>query len=62
VTNAGAAWLGATLAAGWLLVLTVADLVVPSSIVPDPLFALAPLTAVALVVLSGLYNQTWDQA
>ena len=78
MTNAGAARLGATLAVVWLLVLAVADLFVESNISPDPLFALAPLAAaavmsaratagfaaaaVALVVLSGLYNQTWGEA
>ena len=78
MTNSRAARLGASIAVAWLLVLSVADLAAPPDIVPDPLFALAPLTAaavmsarvtagfaaaaVALVVLSGLYNQNWDTA
>lgn len=59
----------------WLFLLSVVDVVAPPDISPDPLFALAPLAAaavmsaratagfavaaVALVVLSGVYNQTW---
>ncbi len=78
MTNAGAARLGATLAVVWLLVLAVVDLFVASNISPDPLFALAPLAAaavmsaratagfaaaaVALVVLAGVYNQSWVEA
>jgi serine phosphatase RsbU (regulator of sigma subunit) len=76
VRNAPAARLGATIAVAWLVLLSAADLVVPPNISPDPLFALAPLAAAAvmsarttawfaaaaaaLVVLSGLYNQSWD--
>ena len=76
MTNKRSATWGAVIAVAWLLVLAVVDLVAPRTIVPDPLFALAPLTAaavmsaratagfaaaaVALVVLSGLYNEHWD--
>ena len=76
MTNARAARVGAAIAVGWLLVLSVVDLLVPKDIAPDPLFALAPLAAAAvmsarataafaaaavvLVVLSGLYNRHWD--
>ena len=76
MTHTRAARLGATIAVVWLLVLSVADLVAPPTIAPDPLFALAPLAvaavmsaratagfaaaAAAMVVLSGLYNQSWD--
>jgi serine phosphatase RsbU (regulator of sigma subunit) len=78
VANTRASRLGAVIAVVWLLVLTAADLVEPPNISPDPLFALAPLAAAAvmsaratagfavaaaaLVVLSGLYNQNWDTA
>ena len=76
MTNTSTVRLGAAIAVVWLLLLTAADLVAPPSISPDPLFALAPLAAAAvmparatagfaaaataLVVLSGLYNQNWD--
>ena len=66
---------GAILAVGWLAALVVVDLVVPSQISPDPLFALAPLiacavlstrvttgfgiAAVALTVWSGFLNDAW---
>jgi serine phosphatase RsbU (regulator of sigma subunit) len=76
VTNTRTARRGAYIAVAWLLVFSVADLVAPPDISPDPLFALAPLAAAAvmsaratagfaaaaaaLVVLSGLYNRTWD--
>jgi len=78
VTKTRAARLGASIAVAWLLVLSVADLVVPPNLAPDPLFALGPLAAAAvlparatagfaaaaaaLVVLSGLYKQNWDSA
>lgn len=78
MANTRAARVGATIASVWLLVLAAVDLVVPLNIVPDPLFALAPLAAAAvmsaratagfavaavvLVGLSGLYNQNWDTA
>ena len=75
MTNTRAARLGAAMAVAWLIVLTVLDLVAPPNISPDPLFAIAPLAAaavmsarvtagfataaVALVALSGLYNDRW---
>ena len=78
MTKTRAARLGASIAVAWLLVLSVADLVVPPNLAPDPLFALGPLAAAAvmsaratagfaaaaaaLVVLSGLYKQNWDSA
>jgi phosphoserine phosphatase RsbU/P len=78
VTKTRAARLGASIALAWLLVLSLADLVVPPNLAPDPLFALGPLAAAAvmsaratagfaaaaaaLVVLSGLYNQSWGSA
>ena len=78
MTKRRAARLGASIAVAWLLVLSVADLVVPPTLAPDPLFALGPLAAAAvlparatagfaaaaaaLVVLSGLYKQNWDSA
>ena len=76
MSNDKAARVGTAIATSWLVVLAVVDLVVPPSIVPDPLFPLAPLTAcavlstrvtagfasaaVALCALSGLWNQSWD--
>ena len=76
MTNSRAARQGAVIAVVWLLLLTASDLAAPSNIAPDPLFALAPLAAAAvmsaratagfaaaaaaLVVLSGLYNRHWD--
>ena len=78
MTKTRAARLGASIAVAWLLVLSLADLVVPPNLAPDPLFALGPLAAAAvmsaratagfaaaaaaLVVLSGLYNQSWGSA
>src|SRR5437763_1443977 len=75
VTNERAARLGAGLATLWLLALLLVDLLVPPNVVPDPLFAIAPLfaaavmsaratagfaaAAVLLVVFSGSYNNTW---
>ncbi len=68
----------ALLATAWLLVIVVLDIVLPTSVVPDPLFAIAPLiacsvlsprvtagfagVAVLLVLGSGLWNDTWDTA
>ena len=76
MTNERMARLGGVAALLWLLAMVLLDLVVPPDVVPDTLFALAPLIAAAvmsvratagfavaaalLVVLSGLYNQTWD--
>lgn len=73
-----AAQAGIAIAVAWLLILVLVDLVVPPNIAPDPLFALAPLAVCAvlssratagfaavtivLVVLSGLWNQTWGTA
>ena len=64
------------LATGWLLVMILLDIVLPTSYVPDPLFAIAPLiacsvlsprvtaafgaAAVLLLAWSGWWNQTWD--
>jgi len=78
VTNERAARLGAAFATLWLLALMVVDVLVPPSVIPDPLFAIAPLFAAAvmsaratagfaaasvvLVVLSGFYNDTWGHA
>jgi sigma-B regulation protein RsbU (phosphoserine phosphatase) len=78
VRKTRAARLGASIAVAWLVVLFVADLVVPPNLAPDPLLALGPLAAAAvmsaratagfaaaaaaLVVLAGLYNQNWDSA
>jgi len=69
---------GVLLAASWLVVLTVVDVAVPASVVPDTLFAIAPLiacavlspratagfgvAAVVLLVWSGWWNDTWDTA
>jgi serine phosphatase RsbU (regulator of sigma subunit) len=66
---------GVLLATGWLLLLTVVDVVLSRSIVPDVLFALAPvvacavlparptgvfgLAAVVLTVWSGWWNDVW---
>src|SRR5436190_16875969 len=76
VSNDRAARLGAGIAIGWLVVLTLFNIVAPASVVPDPLLPLAPLAAcavlstratawfaaaaIALSVLSGIWNQTWD--
>src|SRR4029079_2191207 len=73
-----AASVGVLLAAAWLVVVMVVDILLPSSVLPDTLFAVAPLiagavlsprttagfgfAAVALVVWSGWWNQTWDTA
>ena len=62
------------LAIGWLLGMIVLDLVLPSAVVPDPLFAIAPLiacsvlsprvtagfgvAAILCLVWSGWWNQT----
>ncbi len=66
----------ALLATGWLVGLLMLDIAVPPSVVPDTLFAIAPLiacsvltpraaagfgtAAVFLLVWSGWWNQTWD--
>jgi serine phosphatase RsbU (regulator of sigma subunit) len=78
VSNERAARIGVLLALSWLVVLTVANLFLPPSSVPDPLFPVAALItcavcstgttalfavgAVLLTVLSGVYNQNWDTA
>src|SRR4051812_33314956 len=70
-----AAWVGALTAAGWLVVVTALNLVLPHDVVPDPLYALAPLAAcsvlstratavfsvlaVCLTVWSGWWNDLW---
>jgi serine phosphatase RsbU (regulator of sigma subunit) len=70
--------MGAGLAAAWLAVLVVADIVVPGPVALSVLFALAPLVAcavlpvpatgafavaaVVLTVLSGLWNDNWGDA
>jgi sigma-B regulation protein RsbU (phosphoserine phosphatase) len=67
---------GAVVACGWLVVLVVVDVLVSTQISPDPLFALAPLiacavlsprattvfgvAAVALTVWSGWWNGDWS--
>ncbi|GAB7006504.1 PP2C family protein-serine/threonine phosphatase [Nocardioides sp. AN3] len=64
------------MAVAWLAVVVVADLLLAPHIVPDPLFAVSPLiacsvlgprataafggAAVALVIASGLWNETWS--
>jgi hypothetical protein len=74
----GAVSAGVFLAGSWLVMLTIADVVLPASVVPDTLFALAPLiacavlsprataafgvAAVALLVWSGWWKDTWDTA
>src|SRR4051794_4055003 len=66
----------ALLATAWVAVITVLDLVLPTSVVPDTLLALAPLiacsvlpprvtagfglAAILLVVWSGGWNQNWN--
>jgi len=66
----------ALLAIGWLLGMIVLDLVLPSVVVPDPLFALAPLiacsvlsprvtagfgaAAILCLVWSGWWNDSWS--
>ena len=66
---------GAYTAAAWLVLWTIVDVLVPTTVVPDTLFGLAPLiacavlpasataafaaTAVLLVTWSGLWNGTW---
>jgi phosphoserine phosphatase RsbU/P len=78
VSNDRAARLGVGLAGLWLLALSVANLFLPASSVPDPLLPVAALitcavcsagttaavavAAVALTVLSGVYNDNWDTA
>src|SRR6478609_5073497 len=63
------------LAAAWLVAIAVLDVVLPHTVVPDALFAVAPLiacsvlsprrtagfaaAAVVLVVVSGVWNQSW---
>jgi hypothetical protein len=77
-TSERAATAGALVATGWLVVLVLVDLVVSSQISPDPLFALSPLVAcavlspratmvfgvvaVALTVWSGWWNDDWGTA
>src|SRR6478752_10762630 len=62
----------------WLVGLAVVDLRLPPNVVPDPLFAIAPLiacsvlspritalfgvAAVTLLVASGWWNNTWSTA
>ncbi len=69
---------GAYAATAWLVVWTIIDIAMPSGVVPDVLFALAPLIACAvmstravavfaavagvLVGWSGHYNNDWDTA
>jgi hypothetical protein len=76
VTTTTAARVGAALAAAWLLVLVVADLLLPDDVAPSPLFVLSPLIAAAvmsvratagfalagivLLVWSGWHNEVWD--
>lgn len=76
MSNERAAQLGVVLASSWMVVLGALNLVLPSTVVPDPLFPVAPLitcavcsvrttgafalVAVLLTVLSGLYNENWD--
>ncbi|GAA1971444.1 PP2C family protein-serine/threonine phosphatase [Nocardioides panacihumi] len=64
------------LAVLWLALLTVVDVLLPANVVPDPLFAVSPLiacsvlrprataafgaAAVALLVVSGVWNETWS--
>jgi phosphoserine phosphatase RsbU/P len=66
----------ALLAIGWLLGMLVLDLALPSAVVPDPLFALAPLiacsvlsprvtagfgaAAILCLVWSGWWNDSWS--
>jgi phosphoserine phosphatase RsbU/P len=73
-----AARAGALLATSWLVVLAVVDVLLPASVVPDTLFAIAPLiacavltpratagfgvAAVVLVVWSGHLNGAWETA
>lgn len=73
---AGAA--AVALAIGWLAVVACLDVVMPPNVVPDTLFAIAPLiacsvlaarvtaafagAAVLLLVASGWWNHTWDNA
>ena len=68
--------LAGCLASGWLLLMVVVDIAAPTSVVPDPLFAIAPLiacsvlspritaafggAAVVLLIGSGWWNHTWD--
>jgi serine phosphatase RsbU (regulator of sigma subunit) len=75
MTGDRAAQIGAGLAAVWLAVLVVTDIVVPGPVALSVLFALAPLlacavlpvsatggfavAAIVLTVLSGLWNDTW---
>jgi hypothetical protein len=78
LANDRAAVTGVLLATSWLVVLTVVDVLLPASVVPDTLFAIAPLiacavlspgitagfgvVAVALLVWSGWWNDTWHTA
>ena len=68
--------LAGLLASGWLLLMVVVDIAAPATVVPDPLFAIAPLiacsvlspritaafggVAVVLLIGSGWWNHTWD--
>jgi sigma-B regulation protein RsbU (phosphoserine phosphatase) len=68
---------GAGAAAAWLLLVVLVDLALSTTVVPDPLFAVAPLiacavlspratasfgvAAVALTVWSGWFNGVWDE-
>lgn len=67
-----------SVAVAWLVLTVVLDLVLPSSVVPGTLYAIAPLivcvvlspsvtagfgaAAVALLAASGMWNQLWDTA
>ena len=78
MTSERMARLGGLAAVLWLLALVLLDLVLPPDVVPDTLFALAPViaasvmsvlattgfavAAVLLVGLSGLHNQAWGSA
>jgi sigma-B regulation protein RsbU (phosphoserine phosphatase) len=78
VTGDRATLAAAALASAWLLVVAVVDVALPSSVVPDTLFAIAALiacsllppratagfagAAIVLVVASGWWNDTWDTA
>jgi sigma-B regulation protein RsbU (phosphoserine phosphatase) len=76
VNDDRAARLGMWIAVGWLIAMVVVNLLAPPSLVTDPLLPLAPLAAcavlttratagfavaaVALSVVSGVWNENWD--
>jgi hypothetical protein len=76
VSNERAARLGVVLATSWLVALTIANLALPQSSIPDPLYPVAVLIVCAvcsvrttaifaaitvlLTVFSGIYNHVWD--